>query len=304
MTLVSIVIPHFNRAETMTRCLNSVLTQSYQNYECLVIDDGSKEEELQFLKRIIETLNDRRFRLILHAHNKGGGAARNTGIENAEGEFIAFLDSDDEWRSDKLSKQLSFMIDNSIVFSSCQSEVHYAHGVDCMPLIPPASGQGAADYLFVDGGWLPTPSLMVRRQDISSIRFDESLPRHQDYDFILALEKKGISPSVMMEPLVVVHWENMHSSGRAHNVKNSINFLNNRSAQFSKRASSCFWVQFVVIPSIILEGRLTGLHQLRKTTMHFVFANRNLALNVFSHILFCDGRILRWAHQIIRSKRN
>ena len=98
------------------RCLNSVLTQSYQNYECLVIDDQGSE--LQLLKRIIETLNDRRFRSFFMWTIK---AVAQQGIQalKIKGEFIAFLDSDDEWRSDKLSKQLSFMIDNSTSTHLC-----------------------------------------------------------------------------------------------------------------------------------------------------------------------------------------
>ena len=124
MTLVSIVIPHFNRANTIQRCLDSVLAQRYTDYECLVIDDGSQKEEIRLLEKIVGRLDDERFKIIYHRQNLGGGAARNTGIENAKGEYIAFLDSDDEWTSEKLSKQLSFMVDNRVEFSSCQSEVH------------------------------------------------------------------------------------------------------------------------------------------------------------------------------------
>ena len=97
---VSVIIPFFNRSNTIKRAMESVIAQSHTDWECLVVDDGSSEAERNNLIRIVEEIGDSRFCLEHLKENKGGGAARNRGIEIASGKFIAFLDSDDEWMKD------------------------------------------------------------------------------------------------------------------------------------------------------------------------------------------------------------
>lgn len=88
----SIVIPAYNRADTILPTLQSVQAQTFDDFECLIVDDGSKDGAA--LKQVVEGMNDPRFHYI-HRENGGGGAARNTGIMAAKGDYIAFLDSDD-----------------------------------------------------------------------------------------------------------------------------------------------------------------------------------------------------------------
>jgi glycosyltransferase involved in cell wall biosynthesis len=100
--LVSVVIPAYNRANVLPRAINSVLAQTYKDFEIIVVDDCSKDNTGEVMKQF----SDPRIRYIKHERNKGGNAARNTGIKASEGEFVAFLDSDDEWLPIKLEKQL------------------------------------------------------------------------------------------------------------------------------------------------------------------------------------------------------
>ena len=106
-----------------------------------------------------------------------------------------------------------------------------------------------------------------------------------------------------MDPLVIVHWEDMHASGRAYNIQNSIHFLSARRQYFSDTSASCFWVQFVIIPSTIVFGRFHGLRQLFRMNLRFV-TNRNLTLNIISHLIFRDGRILQWIKKLSRILRS
>lgn len=99
---VSVIIPVYNRANELQNAIQSVLNQSYTNYEIIVVDDGSVND-------IVSNYDDKRINIIKHKKNMGVAAARNTGIKSASGEFVAFLDSDDRWKSDKLSTQLAFM---------------------------------------------------------------------------------------------------------------------------------------------------------------------------------------------------
>jgi len=95
---ISVIIPSYNRANTIGRAIQSALSQSYQDFEIIVIDDGSTDHT----EEVIRSFQDSRIRYIRHNRNRGGSAARNTGIHAARGEYIAFLDSDDEWLPQKL----------------------------------------------------------------------------------------------------------------------------------------------------------------------------------------------------------
>lgn len=99
---ISVIIPVYNRSNTIAYCINSVLKQTYQNFEILIIDDASTDNTLNILK----TINDNRIKIIKLELNRGAQYARNIGIKNAKGDWIAFLDSDDEWLPFKLEKQV------------------------------------------------------------------------------------------------------------------------------------------------------------------------------------------------------
>lgn len=100
--LVSVVIPTFNRPAMLARAIESVLNQTYTNLEIIVVDDASEGD----IEAVVKSFDDERIKLIRHEHNHGGSAARNTGIRHSRGRYIAFLDDDDEWLSQKTERQL------------------------------------------------------------------------------------------------------------------------------------------------------------------------------------------------------
>lgn len=110
---ISIIMPSYNSAKTIEHAIQSVLAQTYQNLELLIIDDDSSDETCH----IIQKIADERIRLIRLKQNGGSAVARNTGIEAATGRYIAFLDSDDSWHPEKLAQQHAFMTTNKIGFS-------------------------------------------------------------------------------------------------------------------------------------------------------------------------------------------
>lgn len=99
---VSIIIPSYNRGYCIARAITSVLRQTYTDFEIIVVDDASTDDTQQQVK----CFTDARIYYLSHVSNRGGGAARNTGIQAARGEFIAFLDSDDSWQTYKLQRQI------------------------------------------------------------------------------------------------------------------------------------------------------------------------------------------------------
>ena len=112
--VVSAIITTFERVELLKRALQSVLSQSYTQLEILVVDDASSNNDASSM---INDLNDDRIRLIKHEANKGVSAARNTGIKNARGEYVAFLDDDDIWLQDKIEQQLE-VINNTVAIGT------------------------------------------------------------------------------------------------------------------------------------------------------------------------------------------
>jgi len=115
MKLVSVIIPYYKKKKYIGDALKSVLKQTYDNLEILIIYDDPDKEDLSHIKNL--SLSDQRIKLIINDKNVGAGKSRNIGIENSNGHFIAFLDADDEWKSNKIEEQLKFMLDNKIDFS-------------------------------------------------------------------------------------------------------------------------------------------------------------------------------------------
>ena len=97
--MISVVIPLYNKEKQIQKTMNTILSQSYQNFEIVIVNDGSTDSSVQQ----VQAIKDKRIHLF-HQKNAGVSAARNTGIREAKGEFIAFLDADDEWKSDYLQK--------------------------------------------------------------------------------------------------------------------------------------------------------------------------------------------------------
>ncbi len=129
--LISVIIPSYNRASCLERAITSVINQTYDNLEIIVVDDSSTDNT----EDIVKKFNDRRIVCIRHSENKGVSVARNTGIKKSKGSFIAFLDSDDQYLPEKIKKSLDgfkgFSSRTGMVASS-----HYKDGKDriCPPI--------------------------------------------------------------------------------------------------------------------------------------------------------------------------
>lgn len=202
--LVSVIIPTYNRANLLDRAIKSVLAQSYQDFEIIVVDDGSTDNT----KEIIENLYDNRIKYIRHDQNKGGACARNTGIKASSGQYIAFLDSDDEWLPEKLDKQIS-------LFSNCSDSVgavycsHYTHD-DISGRIwkePFSDLKRGNLYNSLLNGWCPASTsffVLARNVFEKSGLFDDQLPSFQDYDLWIRVAEH-YEFEFIDEPLAIKH---------------------------------------------------------------------------------------------------
>ena len=111
--LVSIIMPNYNGSKFLNDAIKSVIDQTYPNWELIIVDDCSTDNSLEIIKQF----NDSRIRVIENKENSGAAVSRNNAIEVADGRWIAFLDSDDLWISEKLEKQIKYMHDNEVFFS-------------------------------------------------------------------------------------------------------------------------------------------------------------------------------------------
>ncbi len=177
--MISVIIPVYNRSHIIENTLISLTKQTYKDFEVVIVDDCSNDSAT--LEVILNQYsNQLNIIYIRHETNKHGSAARNTGIMHAKGKYIAFLDSDDIWRSDKLSLCMMQNIDKKTILYSKVKDRN---------IISPKKGvhpqQNVGDYLIINSGTIQTSSIFMHLSFCKSILFDEKLVRYQDYDFII-----------------------------------------------------------------------------------------------------------------------
>ena len=182
--LISVVIPTYNREATIERAVRSALDQTGDfRLEVLVVDDGSTDGTRQR----VEAVGDERVRFIAADH-RGACAARNRGIREAKGTYVAFLDSDDTWRPGKLAAQTRLLAEREADAVAC-AFMH--HEGEKEFVIPAATvGEGWVSYRSLLGeNIISTQTLLGRTEVFRKNLFDEEFPRMQDWDFVIRLAK-------------------------------------------------------------------------------------------------------------------
>jgi glycosyltransferase involved in cell wall biosynthesis len=181
--VISVVIPVFNRREVVNRAVGSVVEQEGVDHEIIVVDDGSTDGSSEVVR---QEFGDA-VRILSLAENGGVSAARNYGIDQAQGEWIALLDSDDEWKPQKLVRQIREL--ESTGLQICHTdEIWIRNGVRVNPHKHHQKRGGALFLKSLDLCSMSPSSLVVRKEIvIQAGRFDETLPVCEDYDLFLRL---------------------------------------------------------------------------------------------------------------------
>lgn len=185
--LVSVVIPTYNRASMVGKAICSALDQTYRDIEVIVVDDGSTDNTAE----VVAAFGDDRLRYVRLIDNRGHGAARNTGIDFASGDYVAFLDSDDEWLPRTLERQLEAMRAAGPDFgiSVCgRRKIHPETGHERI-VVPELRGEIHENTVRLE--WVPaTGTLMIRRDLLEDERFDENLRQLVDLDLMIRLTSR------------------------------------------------------------------------------------------------------------------
>ncbi len=188
MPNVSVIIPTYKRAHLVSQAIESVLTQTYTDYEIIVVNDGSPDNTKQVLASFGDQIT------AIHQENLGVAAARNAGIMAASGRYIAFVDDDDVWLPNKLEKQIACLESNpkiGLVYSDmfCFNDQGFlpdtwAKAYSILPFEP--------DWSLFVRNCIPTPSVVVvRRECLEAVGgFDETLMCSEDYDLWLRISEK------------------------------------------------------------------------------------------------------------------
>jgi glycosyltransferase involved in cell wall biosynthesis len=229
--LVSIIIPTYNRAHLIGETLDSVLAQTYENWECIIVDDGSddntaevidcyikKDSRFQYYKRTIDRL-------------KGANACRNYGFELSKGEYINWFDSDDLMDSEKLSIQVKALFNTNFNFSVCQTLVFENSINNIVGLRHDRifSDNPFADYLMLKVVWL-TQSPMWRRSflETQEYLFDEELQAAQEWEFHVRMLHSSNSYHYTDFPLVYIRKHLNSISYNSNVAKRRFNYLSAR----------------------------------------------------------------------------
>jgi glycosyltransferase involved in cell wall biosynthesis len=184
---VSIIIPTYNRSAYIARAVTCIQNQSFSDFEIIVVDDDSKDNTAEIVNGL--SFQDPRIRWIKHSINKGAQASRNTGIKSARGEWIGFLDSDDEWLPSSLEMRLAEAENRKvkIVYSDCYAE-YPVNNRRTLFGIRPLSGMVYKELLMAPGPMFQ--SLLLHVDTLKGIDYlDESIVSYQEWDTSIRLAK-------------------------------------------------------------------------------------------------------------------
>lgn len=243
---VSAIIPTRNRAELLVKAVASALHQDFESFEVIVVIDGEDPRTRDALDGFVGP----RVKVIDLAVNMGGAVARNVGVRAARGEWVAFLDDDDEWLPHKLSRQMAAARRSGAAWPvvSSRMSVRTPEFELIRPLRSYRAQRPVSEFLFCRGSLkdgpfaLQTSTLLVRRELMLAVPFRSGLKRHQDWDWALRAEQiTGVEFVVIDEPLVIYRAEDARDSvGRAQDWEFSMEWGREMRPFFSAKAYSWF----------------------------------------------------------------
>jgi glycosyltransferase involved in cell wall biosynthesis len=209
MSLVSVVIPTRHRPKLVLRAIHSVLNQTHREIELIVVVDGPDAATVT----AVQSVEDPRLQLVINPRSLTAAGARNIGADRATGDWIAFLDDDDEWLPNKLERQVAFASSCGTALVSCLSRVVTPLATYVWPRVIYDNSIPLDEYLFdrrslfLGSGFIQTSSFLLPRRLFDRVRFNVESP-HDDWELILRLSKEiGIKIETVPEVLTVLYLE-------------------------------------------------------------------------------------------------
>jgi len=305
--MVNVIIPTYNRAELLPGAIDSVLAQTFKDYEIIIIDDGSTDGTRKVLSPYLLHPNIRYF----YQDNKKQAAAKNLGIQKAQGEYIAFLDSDDLWSPQKLALQVKALDDHPEIAMVYSNQMIFRNSLDSgkIKYRPGILKSGEIFYdLLMRKFYCSTPTILLRKSAIDAVGgFDESLRNAlEDWEFTLRISKI-FQIYCIDKPLI---WRRIHAEGSPgyHEIR-----IRNHSRILDKYLSdsslSDSFKKAVLGKAYFSWGHLSFLdRRYKKATRYFSKATLNGHIGAFFAVGLCQlrevGRMiyLKLYNQFFRSR--
>ena len=203
-SLVSVIMPYYNKKNYFLKSINSVLKQTYTNLEILIIYDDQNRSDLEYIKNCIK--NDLRVKIIFNDKNKGVAYSRNKAISIAQGEYVAFLDCDDYWETNKIEVQLKFMLTHGYDFSHTTYQVINYNG----KIVSTIKARSTLKYKeLLKSCDIGLSSVILKRKLLSDMKFPD-LKTKEDFVLWLNLAKKSVSLIGLDRPLM--YWRQTPNS--------------------------------------------------------------------------------------------
>jgi glycosyltransferase involved in cell wall biosynthesis len=201
MPFVSVIIPTFNRSSVIIRAINSVLNQSNKDFELIVVDDGSTDETELLLAPLIDSGSIKYFK----RENRGVSTARNFGVEKSSGEWVSFLDSDDEWLHNKLQEQLDFLKNNSGLCIVYGQEIWLRNGTRVNQRAVHQKFGGQIFDKCVQQCFIAPSSVMIKANVFHEMGgFDQEFVVCEDYDLWLKISSL-YEVGYISNPIIIKH---------------------------------------------------------------------------------------------------
>jgi glycosyltransferase involved in cell wall biosynthesis len=268
--LVTVVIPTHERPALVVRAVRSALQQSYANLEVVVVLDGPDD----LTKSALENMPDRRIRTVQLPVQSGGSDARNAGVQVARGEWIAFLDDDDEWVPRKIEHQINRALLSSFETPIVSSQLFVLNGRSQLIWPRKAPSKPLCEYLLSRNSWsygegvVSTITLLVPRRLLLEVPFKSGLRKYQDFDWLLrAVERPDVGIEFIPEPLAIWHVDAARNSvGTAVAWEASWDWIQSQRMKITARAYSGFIVTQMA-PQAVRQGRWRSFFPLLRETL-------------------------------------
>jgi glycosyltransferase involved in cell wall biosynthesis len=303
--LFSVIIPAFNRAKTLGAAIESVLAQTCQEFEIVIVDDGSKDDP----RSVVESFDDPRIRFF-RKDNEGGGVARNTAIGMAVGRYIAPLDSDDVFLPHHLAAMKTML--NGTTNVAGYARVIVDRGDGCTFMKPPRGirpGQDMGEYLLCERGFVPTITIVVERELALKVRYHVNLRPAEDTDFAIRLALSGCTFCMAELPGAV--WNDTPDPKRTSASVGTLRFatwLKQMRPLMTERA--WYGARGWAFAKLVMreKGRRPALGLYLQALLHGCYSPR-LALVVFLQVMLTPSQYrsmadhaIRWLHVGLREK--
>jgi glycosyltransferase involved in cell wall biosynthesis len=280
---ISVLIPAYNCEATICRAIRSVFMQTFQEFELIIVDDGSRDATLE----IIGTISDPRIRIVRHPENLGEAEARNTAVRSASGKYVAFLDSDDEWLPEKLSRQINAIRNKQGELIANVTGYYLMDEFNIRRKETPSQPASWYKHLLMGCSLGPGTTLVVSREAFERIGYyDPSLPRYTDWDWLLRYTKL-YQLTTTLESLAII---NRATQPKAKVVEAAARqFLEKHLPEFrhfgayGKRAIGKRYLEVAIY--YYLEGdRSSGWRLFRKAILQSIFQRPGMYLRVLDAI--------------------